>query len=344
MGNNHGYGIQSCSTDNSELAERFMVDKDFRIDYRSTKNMEFQPRQQLGSVQRQQIIWPDTSQQQEPEETCKMPLPKIEKLVLAESKNVEEQGQTMFEGLYGDVKLMAEGFVEYMDSRGMKYSERFDRDRITKSFPSGISLGGLTKSLWFKDAGERDACFAGMSCAEGLEASESEFELEGDNTNYTVFNGIQGNEVVLFAENRVEYTDIHGKKHNVSYNGSKVKKCFPSGICFGGLPNTVWLNDELIRDQCFNHMKNQHKQEENQPVKQEDQKLFTGLYGDVSVKSDYEVEFTTLIGEKVTCSYDPKRIRKVFPMGITSVSIPSTIWFSQMEDCESCFQEMKKTC
>jgi len=344
MGNQHGIVIQSCTTDNSELAERFMVDRDFRIDYRSTKrNIEFQPRQQLGSVQRQQIIMLDTSQQQEAEETVKSTIQKVDVKVLAESENVQKQVQAMFVGLYGYIKVMADGFVQYEDSRGMKYYERFDKKGITKSFPSGISLGGLTKSLWFKDEGLRDACFAVMSGVEVVGIPETEFEVEVDKTNYTVFNGIQGNEVVLFSENRVEYTDIHGKKHNVSYNGSKVKKCFPSGICFGGLPSTVWLNDELIRDECFNCMKNLEKQDEKKQEKKEDEKMFTGLYGDVSVKTDYEVEFTTLIGEKVTCSYDPLKIRKVFPMGITSLSIPSTIWFSEMDDCESCFQEMRKT-
>jgi len=345
MGNQHGYGIQSsCSTYNSELAERFMVDKDFRIDYRSAKqNMDFQPRQKLGSVQRQQITMLNTSQQQESEETVKIPIHKVDMEVLAESKNVQKQVLAVFDGLYGNIKVMADGFVQYEDSRGIKYYELFDKKGITKSFPSGISLGGLTKSIWFKDGELRDTCFGLMSGANDLEIPETDFEVEGDKTNYTVFNGIQGNEVVLFAENRVEYIDIHGKKHNVSYNGSKVKKCFPSGICFGGLPSTVWLHDELIRDKCFNCMKNQEKEEEQKQEREEDEKMFTGLYGDVSVKTDYEVEFTTLIGDKVTCSFDPLEIRKVFPMGITNLSIPSTIWFSEMDHCENCFQEMRKT-
>jgi len=346
MGNQQVLGLQACSAANSDLVERFMVDKDFRIDYRTVKqNMEFQPRQQLGSVQRQQIILLDTSQQQEPEEIVKMPQQKIGTQVLAESKNVQVKSKTVFEGLYGNVKLTDDGFVQYEDSRGMKYSEPFDPKRITKSFPSGISCGGLTKSVWFKDVAERDGCFAGMSNATKLENAEPaklKFEGEGDNANYDVFNGIQGNQVVLYPVNRAEYTDIHGQRRCVSYNSSRIKKCFPSGICFGGLPSAMWLNDEFQRDKCFNCMKNQEQQEEDLHQKEEE-KSFTGLYGVVALKADYEVEFTTLMGDKVICSYDPRRIRKVFPMGITSMSIPSTIWFSEMNDCESCYREMKKT-
>jgi len=347
MGNQQVLGLQACSAANSDLVERFMVDKDFRIDYRAVKqNMEFQPRQQLGSVQRQQIILVDSSQQQEPEEIVKMPQQKIGTQLLVESKNVQVKSKTVFEGLYGNVKLTDDGFVQYEDSRGMKYSEPFDPKRITKSFPSGISCGGLTKSVWFKDVAERDACFAGMSKATKLKNNEPatpKFESEGDNANYEVFNGIQGNEVVLFPVSRAEYTDIHGQRRSVSYNSSRIKKCFPNGICFGGLPSTMWLNDEFQRDKCFNCMKKQEQQEEDMHQKEEE-KSFTGLYGVVTLKADYEVEFNSLLGDKVTCSYDPRRIRKVFPMGLTSMSIPTTIWFSEMDDCESCYREMKKTC
>lgn len=337
-------GLQLCSTGNSELAERFMVDKDFRIDYRSTKqNMEFLPRQQPGLVQCQQRVWDTACQQQEPEVVVKIPT-KIDIQVVPEVKNVPEALEKMFEGLFGDVKLMPDGFVQYTDILGMKYSEPFDPEGIRKSFPSGISLGGLTKSLWFKDGTERDSCFAGMNkvvitSLESAEPVKPEGEEEGDKPN--VFDGIQGSKVFVYPNNRVEYTDIHGQKHNVSYRMSKIQKCFPNGICFGGLPTTIWLNQAQERDQCFLFMKNQQEEETQQ---EEEERLFTGLYGSVSVKTDYEIEFTSLMGDRVLCSYDPRRIRRVFPMGITSVSIPTTVWFEEMENCESCYRAMKETC
>jgi len=347
MGNNQVLGLQACSTDNSDLAERFMVDKDFRIDYRTTKhNMDLQPRQQCGSFQRQQIVNPDTCQEQEPEEIITMPKPKIEMQVLIEAQNVHAKSKTIFEGLYGSVKLLEDGFVQYQDSHGLTYGEAFDPKKITKSFPSGISMGGLTKSIWFKDVAERDDCFFGMSKDANLkvvEPAKTKFEGERDNANYEVFKGIMGNEVVLYPVNRVEYTDIHGQRHSVSYKSAWIKKCFPSGICFGGLPSTLWLKDERQRDKCFNCMKNQEQHEEDLYEKEEEERSFTGLYGDVFLKADYEVEFTSLTGEQVSSSYDPRKIRKVFPMGITSIAIPSTIWFSEMEDCENCYREMKKT-
>jgi len=347
MGNNQVLGLQACSSDNSDLAERFMVDKDFRIDYCKTKNnMDFKPRQHRGYSQCQQILIPDTNQEQEPEELLTMPKQKVGMQVFVEAENVQVKNKTVFDGLYGSVKLLEDGFVQYQDSHGLTYGEAFDPKKVKKSFPSGISMGGLTKSIWFKDVADRDDCFVGMSRAANLkvvEPARTNFEGEKDNANYEVFKGIMGNEVVLYPVNRVEYTDIHGQRHSVSYKNAWIKKCFPSGICFGGLPSTMWLKDERQRDKCFNCMKNQEQHDEDLNVKEEEEKSFTGLYGDVHLKADYEVEFTSLTGELVTSSYDPRKIRKVFPMGITSIAIPSTIWFSEMEDCESCFQEMKKT-
>jgi len=49
----------------------------------------------------------------------------------------------------------------------------------------------------------------------------------------------------------VVYTDIDGEKHRVNYSKYKIDKCFPHGICFGGIPRTIWLKDETERDLCF---------------------------------------------------------------------------------------------
>jgi len=308
--------------------------------------MELQRRQHRGSVQRQQIILLDTCQEQEPEEVITMPKRKIETQLIVEAENVPAKSMTNFEGLYGNVKLLEEGFVQYQDSHGMTFGEAFDPKKITKSFPWGISLGGLTKSIWFKDGAKRDDCFVAMSKTANMkfvEPAKTNFAGERDNANYEVFKGLGENEVVLYPVNRVEYTDLQGQRHSVSYKRAWIKKCFPSGICFGGLPKTLWLIDERQRDKCFNCMKKQEQDDEDLNEREEEKKLFTGLYGDVFLKEDYKVEFTSLVGDQVTSSYDPRKIRKVFPMGITSLALPSTIWFSEMKDCESCYQEMKKT-
>ena len=147
MGNQQGLGVQLCSTENNSLlTERFMVDKDFRIDYTNT---EQRPRKQLGRAQHQQRVTHVACQEQEPEDTVKIPLRKA-KIQVVETKNVFELEEKIFKGLFGDVKLRTDGFVHYVDSTGKHRSEMFDRKEIRKTFPLGISLGGLTKSLWFK--------------------------------------------------------------------------------------------------------------------------------------------------------------------------------------------------
>jgi len=344
MGNQQALGLQVCSTENNSLlTERFMVDKDFRIDYQNTVKL---PRKQQVPVQHQQKLLDVTRQEQEPEKTVKVPLCKSE-IQLVDTSNVSEVQEKKFEGLFGCVKLQADGLVKYVDSTGMQRREMFDRKEIRKTFPLGISLGGLTKSLWFKDAWEREVCFEYMSAPAGVTSVEttqgSECEDTENTRNCTVFTGIKGNEVFIYQDNHVVYTDLDGKTHNVSYKMSKIKKCFPSGICFGGLPRTVWLNDESERDRCYTFMKLQ-TEEKSQEKEPEKNRIFTGLYGDVSLKSDYEIEFTSLNGERMTSSYDPRGIRMVYPMGICSNTFPSTIWFEEMEDCESCFNAMKETC
>lgn len=335
MGNHQGMGLQICTTNQDDLlTERFMVDKDFRIDY---KNTEILP------LQRQQRVLDVACQQQEPEKVMKVQIPKANVQIVKEEKYASAPEDKMFKGLFGDVKLQIDGFVEYVDSTGKNRREGFSRKDIRKTFPLGISLGGLTKSLWFKDAWERDICFEYMSATSDeavAEAETSDCEEAEDNCNYKVFVGIKGNKVFVYPDNHVVYTDVDGETHNVSYKMSKLQKCYPNGICFGGLPRTIWLNEDLERDRCFRLM----NEGESQAFEEDWDKEFTGLYGNVTLKPDYEIEFTSLTGERVNCSYDPRRIRKVYPMGITSNTLPTTIWFEETKDCDSCFSAMKETC
>lgn len=343
MGNQQTLGLQLCTTENDDfLTERFLVDKDFRIEYRNTEKL---PRKQSASVQHQQRVPDVACQQQEPEETVKVQLPKAKTQIVLEAKDVPAFEEKIFEGLFGDVTIHPDRSVKYVDSTGKERCQKFNSEQIRKTFPLGISLGGLTKSLWFKDAWGRDICFEYMSASFVVAASEtdvvSEREEAEENRNYNVFKGIKGNQVFVYPDNHVVYTDIDGETHNVSFKMSKIKKCFPNGICFGGLPRTIWLKEDRERDRCFFYMKKQEKQNE---VEEEKERIFTGLYGDVMLKSDYEVEFSSLMGDRITCTYDPRKIRMVFPMGITSKDFPTTIWFEETEDCETCFRAMKVTC
>jgi len=335
MGNHQGMGLQICTTNHDDLlTERFMVDKDFRIDY---KNTEMLP------LQRQQRVLDVACQQQEPEKVMKVQIPDAKVQIVKEEKQAPAPEEKMFKGLFGDVILQIDGFVEYVDSTGKKRREAFSRNDIRKTFPLGISLGGLTKSLWFKDAWERDICFEYMSATSDetvTEAETTDCEEAEEDCNYKVFVGIKGNKVFVYPDNHVVYTDVDGETHNVSYKMSKLQKCYPNGICFGGLPRTIWLNEDLERDRCFRHM----NEGESQAIVEDWDKEFTGLYGNVTLKPDYEIEFTSLSGERVKCSFDPRRIRKVYPMGITSNTLPTTIWFEETKDCDSCFSAMKETC
>jgi len=359
MGNRQGLGVQLCSTENDLLTERFMVDKDFRIDYKSgMRNMERLPMQEKCFTQHQQRAACVNSQQQEPEDFVEVPVVKMEFPQTQKLQNVmevQESQEKIFEGVFGNLILQANGTVQYMDGNGNKYKEKFDREGIRKTFPMGISLGGLTKSLWFKNTAERDTCYDDMTNVRNIANSQLinhssghepeclEGEKKHENKKSIVFNGIHGNDVIVYMTNDVMYTDLDGRKHHVSYKMSKIKKCYPSGICFGGLPRTLWLDNEREREQCYIVMKN-CCEEKNQLGNVETERVFEGLYGSVVLKPDYEVTFNTLRGDKLECSYDPRKVRKVFPMGISSVTFPSNIWFEDMADCERCFQSMKETC
>jgi len=340
MGNQQG--LQLCTTHHDDLlTERFMVDKDFRINY---KNTEIFPGKQLGLVQHQQRVVNVACQEQEPEETLKVQLPKSEIKIAMEATDFHVLDQKLFKGLFGDIKLLVDGFVQYIDCTGRERCDVYDRAEIRKTFPLGISLGGLTKSLWFKEAWDRDLCFEYMSANPVVVDSETDvdtdYEEAEDKLDYEVFAGFEGNEVVVYPDNRVVYTDIDGETHNVIYKTSKIQKCFPKGICFGGLPRTIWFNEERDQERCFFRMRNLQQDDLSE---EEENRMFTGLYGDVVLKPDYEIEFTSLLGKRLSSYYDPRKIRKVFPMGIASNTFPTTIWFEEMEECESCFKAMSET-
>jgi len=259
--------------------------------------------------------------------------------------NVTEN-RTMFQGIYGDICLLPRGFVEYKDISGHSYCEGYNSKRIQKIFPMGIACEGITKILWFKEIKERNVCFDTMigdippSYAEVM-ANPEKYNIpdlppskwQRDSYNFKVFDGTQGNDVIVYKGNHVKYTDLDGVKHSSCYKKDYIKKCFPQGICFGGLERTIWLADIAERDRCFTLMQmgGENKEEE---------KTFPGLYGTVVLKMN-EVSFTALVGERIQAAcYDSKSIQRVFPMGISGGGLPHSIWFKEMGDMENCFKRM----
>jgi len=348
MGNQLTAGGNYCSTtpNNSLLAERFMEVKDFRIDYRSAKifsDIE-QRTKNRGLVAHQQKVGYQQQEQEEEKDLQQLKvLPKPELKI-----EIKQSEQKVYEGIYGDVVPSSDGYVFYTCNKGMYRCDVFIPSEIVKTFPMGISLGGLTKTIWFEDIADRNACFdimaechASATEVQNIPAypKQSE-EVDADDDNCKSFDGILGNNVVVYADNQVVYTDVDNDKHRVSYKRAKIKKCHPTGICFGGLPRTIWLKNEMERDLCFMLMQFEGEDE----LEKEKQEKFPGLYGSVIVKPDYFVEFTSLCGDRVDLRYDSDTIRQVFPMGITSMELSCTIWFREMDDCERCFEAMKQRC
>jgi len=377
MGNNQSNvleGLQFCSSNADPLAKRFMVDKDFRVDFSRKRNIEKElttwSKRKNDEVSTkhphirelrmsQQPVHDGNWQQQTQEEFCDFTVPaKLQKgtpkiKVEAKEKNVTENNERFtFDGIFGDVDLNKD-HVSYMDSSGEEFNETFSPESLQKTFPMGISFGGLTKSLWFKDITNRDACFKTMTgylppSYDAVMSNPSFYNIPNENQSVCfeekdkvkVFDGIGGNDVIVCRNGPVSYTDINGVKHCVSYNRINIQKCFPHGICFGGLSRTIWLKDEIERDLCYILMQMVGETGENK--EQDEEKTFLGIYGSVVLRSDYEVEYTSLVGDRVITGYDPRAIRTVFPMGVTGGGLPTTIWFRDMEVLDNCITTMRQ--
>jgi len=247
-----------------------------------------------------------------------------------------------FKGLYGEVFIKKNGQVQYTDITGINHCEDFDREHIRKIFPMGISYGGLTKSIWFRDGTARDDAFdtmislppsysAVMKTPTKFAMSEDiDSELD-DSDDIKTFQGINDRKVIVHSESIVLYTDLDKNKHCVDFNKHHIRKCFPFGIHSGGLPRTIWFNNEMERDQCMVSMRwNVQKQE------------FAGLYGSIILQTDSQIEFTSLSGDRVKYFYQPKDIRKIFPQGISYGGLQKTIWFRDVNEREKCIKAMRQ--
>jgi len=262
----------------------------------------------------------------------------------------------VFEGVFGNVIINQSGLVLYTDIAGKKYCEEYDRDQICTIFPMGISQGGLSKSIWFKDIVARDDCFDLMSTLRPPSyntflANPSKFALpkndepedeDDDEDLMKVFEGIKNRNVIVHADNIVLYTDITGEKHCEHYDKHKIKKCFPNGIHYGGLSKTIWFNDHLERDLCFMLMQWDKEPESDLVVKEPSVTEFVGLNGNVVLHPDSQIEYTSLSNERVKCFYEPREIKESFPKGISYGRLPVTIWFRDIKMRDSCIDAMRK--
>jgi len=255
----------------------------------------------------------------------------------------------VFKGVFGNVIINKNGLVLYTDITGRKHCEEYDQDNIGKIFPMGISHGGLSKSIWFKDGEARDNCFDLMT---NLRASslrvdntnpikEEQLE-EDDNDKLVVFEGINSRNVIVHAENLVLYTDIKGDKHCIHYDKHSIKKCFPNGIQSGGLTRTIWFNDEMERDLCFMLMQWDMNEEDVEEIVEKSSNLeFTGLFGNVVINNNCKIEYTTLSGDRMECFYEPSNITESFPKGISYGKLPKTIWFQDEQERKRCIDAMR---
>jgi len=351
MGNQQSGGMQLCSrgelyTNRSEVNTQ-KLDPETRVGY-------YVPTMPKLQAQRNRQIAP---QQQDQEDLVEKPVPYIYTLkVPHEGKsrmvNTKDEGQSWienyedyqaeFEGCFGKVAITNDGRVKYWDIAGVGHCENYNRDKIGKIFPMGISYGGLTKTIWFKEDGERDEAFERMVSLPPsyytVVASPTEYDLPWDHDSeidgsdhMKTFNGINGKNVIVHKESIALYTDIDENKHCVEFNKRSIRKCFPFGIHDGGLPRTIWFDSEMERDVCFISMR----------LNNEEPK-FTGLYGSVVLHPETHVEFTTFSGDVVKFFYKPSKIQEVFPDGISYGELRKTIWFPDSTERNKCLEVMRQ--
>jgi len=369
--------LAMCTTETDPQVKRFMDTKDFRVDFVSKWGRDYeqetipkfeyrdygedkstpgnrgnqQPKRSTEWQQKQE--WVESGS----EEVEKVRMEKGEvfpnqAFMNEEPKRNDVEG-TVFKGVFGKITL-DNTHVGYQDSTGNKYKEVFLPKELRKTFPMGISFGGLTKSLWFKDIKDRDVCFDMMSSIpppsyEDVVKDPSQYsittntkkcELCDEATQVKIFEGINGFDVFVYADSRVTYTDMDGDEHCVNFNSDEIMRCIPYGICLREGTRNILFKDTNECDQCWAYMQmigKGDKEKEEQMVR-----MFPGLYGNVVVKPCNGVEYTSLAGDLVTVElYNPLMLRRVFPLGITGGGLPSTIWFEEIEHLEDCIMAMQ---
>merc|ERR1719419_967186 len=155
-------------------------------------------------------------------ETIKTRVPDVQEEIVDYSK----ANLSTFDGVFGNVIINMKGPVLYTDITGKQHCEYFDKETIEKIFPMGISFGGFTRSIWFKDGVSRDEAFQVMismspTCKAKVDNSamcdlvENEANKYTNDDNMKIFEGLNKNNVIVHADNLVLYTDLDKNKHCV---------------------------------------------------------------------------------------------------------------------------------
>merc|ERR1719410_1380335 len=76
-----------------------------------------------------------------------------------------------------------------------------------------------------------------------------------------VYEGLFGH-VIVHVNGLVLYTDINGEKHCEDFEAEGLRKTFPMGISSGSLSKSIWFEDPVERDNCFDEMTRKLAQEE----------------------------------------------------------------------------------
>merc|ERR550534_1406582 len=122
---------------------------------------------------------------------------------------------------------------------------------------------------------------------------------------------------MVHSDNIVRYIDLNMKWHCVAYCKHNISKCFPHGICNGGLPKAIWFNDEMERDLCFMLMRWNLNEDITATLRESPVQKFTGLNGGIFLHSDSQIEYTSLTGDIIKCFFEPSAIVETFPLGIS---------------------------
>jgi len=183
-------------------------------------------------------------------------------------------------------------------------------------------------------------------------AEESDI-LDHFKDDVTVFEGIFGN-VIINKNGLVLYTDISGGNQCEEYDQDTIGKIFPMGIAHGALSKSIWFEDALTRDKCFDVMKSISQQcdsvaasppkyiPEDEGEDDDNMKVFEGINDtNVIVHSENLVLYTDLDDKKHCVIYNKFKIQKCFPNGIHGGDLPRTIWFDDQIERDLCFMLMK---
>jgi len=234
------------------------------------------------------------------------------------------EGTEAFIGLHGSVLLHEGNLVSFTSLDGHRHKEvAFKAHEIKKTFPLGISYGGLKKSIWFEAGEERDRFFHAVQ------------------QTFQVYQGIR-DEVIVNMYYGVSYTDINGVRYEgVKYEPEGLRKTFPMGISYGDLPRSIFFADEQERDLTFLLMSGRLENPTKVPAVPI-VRSFDGLKHTVSVHTDGTISYVDISGMKQTAvTFDASRIKKTFPSGISYGDLPKSVFFKEEKTRDLCFDLMR---